>query len=87
MQATTNKDVLFVLRKNMRRRKPAMKGYVRDFITALKDQGLPADQAQRFANQVMHCSEKLMAARRQPEADWDAILSSDPTRLLNVRRL
>src|SRR4029077_5668577 len=35
--------------------KPTMKGYVRDFIRALKDQRLPDDQVQRFADQVMQC--------------------------------
>ncbi len=35
--------------------KPTMKGYVRDFTNVLRNQGLPSDKVQRFADQVMQC--------------------------------
>jgi hypothetical protein len=45
--------------------KPTMKGYVRDFIRALRDQGLPADQVTRFADQVMQVLHSGSIARSQ----------------------
>jgi phospholipase C len=35
--------------------KPTMKGYVRDFVNVLREQGVPRDKWQGFADQVMQC--------------------------------